>query len=223
MRTQENLLQFDQFPQPYPIDSLDSSDDRMNITPKDKSYFFNNSKLCQYYGQSNIERCLILLFFLIVFSSTILYHYFNHFSSLLFSTIISTIFFNLFSFITYTFFLYKLKSGSMFDVIPNVIVSINDSIIIMNLLVEIFVLSLVSISKDIDWYCFTLFLAKFIIEVYFVVISVKVFMFCPGSRTCQEISERVWNFLRIYMCCCESDQEMDIAKYQKLEDFDSFY
>ena len=162
MRT--NLLQFQDYPQDIPLDSLDSSDDRLNQTPKDKSWLFNNSNLCQCYGQENIEKCLFILFFLIVFSASILYHYYAHFENIIFGAICCTIFFNLFSFITYSVCLYKLRSGEMFDSMPTAVLSVNDSIIVLNFLCEIIVLLMVGIYSKLDWFCFSLFAGKLLLK-----------------------------------------------------------
>ena len=36
-----------------------------NVKQKEKNFYFyyDNSNICQYYGQSNVEKCLFLLFF----------------------------------------------------------------------------------------------------------------------------------------------------------------
>ena len=224
MRTTEPLLpSFENNLITVNSEIFDSSDDRINQLMKEKSDYFNNSNLCQSYGQSNIEKCLIFLFFLIVFSCLILYHYSNHFGSVLFSIICGTIFLNLFSFITYSFFLYKLQSESMFDRIPTTVAFLNDLIISFNLILETAVLILVSFTSTVDWLCFSLFLAKFLIEIYFVIVSIKVFMFCPWSRSIQNITGRFWNSLRILFCCCENEPEIDLSKYHKLDEYESFY
>ncbi|MCQ2817946.1 MAG: hypothetical protein MJ252_11835 [archaeon] len=226
MRTTELLLpvvELNSYSQSQQYDSHDSSDDRLNQSIKDKSWFFNNSSLCQYYGQSNIEKCLGLLFFLIVFSSSILYHYYYHFSSFLFSVIVWTIFVNLFSFTTYSFFLYRLKSESMFDTIPTNIAKINDTLIYINLFLETLILFIVLFSSGINWFCFFLFLGKYFIEIYFVVVSIKVFMFCPWSRTVQEGIGKAFNFFKSLFFCCQPEHEMDLAKYHKLDEYESFY
>ena len=47
-----------------------------NVKQKEKNFYFyyDNSNICQYYGQSNVEKCLFLLFFLISYTITIIYY-----------------------------------------------------------------------------------------------------------------------------------------------------
>ena len=71
---------------------------RTPISPNEKIqnekkyyYYYDNSNICQYYGQGNIEKCIFLLFFLITYTSTILYYYINIIGNFLFYFIILTL------------------------------------------------------------------------------------------------------------------------------------
>jgi hypothetical protein len=189
---------------------------------KERSFYFNNSNLCQYYGQSNIEKCLFILFFLITYTSTLMYHFYNIIPSLLFSVMLFTLIVDGISMIIYGMFLYKLKSDNMFDRLPQKLISVNDFMVMFNSFIKTGAI----VFTCLNWLGLVpmgLFFGKFIIEVYFMMVSVKIFLFCPGSRYVQEQSEKIWSFVKFYVFCCEEEQDQDINEYTKIEDIESFY
>lgn len=199
----------------------DENDYRVN-PQKERSFFFNNSNICQYYGQSNIEKCIFILFFIITFTSTLLYHFFSLMNTFLFYAITTTLIADAISLVLYSFFLYRLRSENMFDNIPAQAIRMNDFLIVFNSIGKSLVLVLVTLNF-LGWVPFAFFAGKYLIEVYFMMIAVKLFMFCPGARFVQEQSEKFWNFVRFYIFCCEVEQEQEYNEYTRLEEIESFY
>ena len=191
---------------------------------KEKNFYFyyDNSNICQYYGQSNIEKCLFLLFFLITYTITIIYYYITLMNNFLYYTIICSLSIDSLCFIFYCYFLYKLKSDEMFEKIPNILIKFNDYLIIFNSIIKTFIISIISVSF-IKWAPLLLFFAKYILEIYFMLTSIKIFMFCPGIRNCQEFSERFMFYFKYYILCCDIEQEQENEEYTKIEDIESFY
>lgn len=221
MRVNENVPRYLPF---FPQIKQGGSEqnDYQGSQQKEKSFYFNNSNLCQYYGQSNIEKCIFILFCLIIFASTLLYHFFPLFNSFVFYTILATLSADTVSLALYSFFLYRLRSENMFDKIPSEAIRANDFLIVFNSFGKCFVLVLVTLNF-IGWIPLCFFVGKFLLEVYFMMVAVKLFLFCPGSRYFQEQSEKLWSFLKFYIFCCEIEQEQDLNEYTKIEDIESFY
>jgi hypothetical protein len=73
------------------------------------------------------------------------------------------------------------------------------------------------------WIPFLLFASKYILEVYFILNSIKIFMFCPIIRTFQENLEKVIFYFKYYILCFDIEQEQISEEYTKIEDIESFY
>ena len=202
---------------------------RTPITPNEKIqnekkyyYYYDNSNICQYYGQGNIEKCIFLLFFLITYTSTILYYYINIIGNFLFYFIILTLSIDSLSFIFYCYFLYKLKSDDIFEKILSILIQFNDTLIIINSIFKTFVLSIVSVTLK-NWIPFLLFSSKYILDIYLMLTSIKIFMFCPGVRSFQEFTDKFIFYFKTYILCCEVEFEQENETYGKFDDSESFY
>ena len=196
----------------------------INKSVKEKNIFFyyDNSNICQYYGQSNIEKCIFLLFFLITYTSTVLYYYSNFMKQFLFFFSVISLTIDFISFIIYCYFLHKLKSDEMFEKIPCLLIKLNDCLIIFNFIFKTLILSIISVTLH-QWIPFLLFASKYILEVYFILNSIKIFMFCPIIRTFQENLEKVIFYFKYYILCFDIEQEQISEEYTKIEDIESFY
>ena len=85
-------------------------------TEKNLYFYYDNLNICQYYGQSNIEKCIFLLVFLLTYTTTILYYYSFLIKTIIFYFILLTLIVDFISFIIYGYFLYKLKSDEIFEI-----------------------------------------------------------------------------------------------------------
>ena len=196
----------------------------INKSQKEKNLFFyyDNSNICQYYGQSNIEKCIFLLFFLVTYTSTIIYYYSNFMNKFIFYFIIISLTADLISFIIYCYILYKLKSDEMFEKIPCLIIKLNDFLIIFNFILKSLILSILSVTMN-KWIPFLLFASKYILEVYFILNSIKNFMFCPIIHSFQENLEKLIFYFKYYILCFDFEQDQILEEYTKIEDIESFY
>jgi len=61
-----------------------------------------------------------------------------------------------------------------------------------------------------------------LLDTYFIVISLKLFMLSPCMIGIQEFLQRLWNNVKYYVLCCEVE-EPDQPDYTKLEELESFY
>lgn len=190
---------------------------------KEKSYYFDNSNICQSFGQMNIEKCIFIIFFIITYTSTILFHFKQIISNLLFYSVMITMSLDCFVMIVYLFILFKLKSENIFNKIPHLALKVNDWVIVSNTVGKCIVFALMMMDKNVAWLLLgILFLGKIVLEGYFLLISVKMFLFCPGARYLQEQSERNWSHIKYYVFCCDLE-EQENPDYMKVEDIESFY
>jgi hypothetical protein len=196
----------------------------INKSQKEKNlyFYYDNSNICQYYGQSNIEKCIFLLLFLLTYTTTILYYYSLLIKTILFYFIILTLIVDFISFIIYCYFLYKLKSDDIFEKIPNLIIKLNDFLIIFNYISKSLILVISSLTFT-NWNLFILLIAKYILEIYFIFNSIKIFMFCPATRTFQENFEKIIFYLKYYILCFDLEQDQISEEYTRIEDIESFY
>ena len=122
-------------------DSLVDKDDKSN----DLDYSDNNSSrnqsfyyslICQSYGQNNIEKSIIILSALIIYSSVLINKYYYVLSSIIFIPLIISTLLNVASLGIFGYFLKSLQSASVFNYIPSNIEKINNGIILLNSLNE---------------------------------------------------------------------------------------
>ncbi len=191
-------------------------------TEKNLYFYYDNLNICQYYGQSNIEKCIFLLVFLLTYTTTILYYYSFLIKTIIFYFILLTLIVDFISFIIYGYFLYKLKSDEIFEKIPNVIIKLNDILIIFNYISKSLILVISSVTLT-HWNLLLLLIAKYILEIYFIFNSIKIFMFCPATRTFQENFEKIIFYLKYYILCFELEQDQISEEYTRIEDIESFY
>lgn len=188
---------------------------------KDNHFYFDNANICLYYGQSNIEKCIFLLFFLVSLTMTLLFHYVNQADCLLFYSIVATFTADCLSLLMYCFLLLRLKSDNLFNVIPHCVIQGNDYLIVLNLIAKAVIFTLVCLNSF-GVIPLAMFALKFLMDIYFTLVSVKLFLFCPGARLLQEQSEKMWTYVKVYFFCIE-DQDQELNEYMKIEDIESFY
>jgi len=190
---------------------------------KDRIFFYDNSSISMSYGQYNVEKCLVILFILVVYSALIIYSYCTLMDSLNFYLLVSSGILDLFISFSYLYFLVKLKSDQIFNRIPISIINVSDILILINFALKIVTMILLSVNYSIlGLSAFICFIMKFLIELYFAMISVKLLMFCPCTLYVQEQTEILWNWMKYYVFCCEVE-EQENPDYTKLEDLESQY
>jgi hypothetical protein len=191
--------------------------------PKDRVYYYDNSSISMSYGQYNVEKCLVVLFILIVYSSLLLYSYYISLDNMSFILLISGAVFDVIISFMYLYILVKLKSDEIFNKIPLKVINSTDILIMINFFLKIVTIILIFVNYyNIGLSAILLFSTKFLFEFYFAVISIKLLIFCPCTVYIQEHSEKLWNWAKYYIFCCEVE-ETENPDYTKLEDLESFY
>jgi hypothetical protein len=192
--------------------------------PKERIFYYDNSQISMSYGQYNVEKCLIVLFIIIVTQACLIYNYYLILSYTSLTLLLSGTGVDLITSFLYLYFLIKLKSDQIFNKIPNSITNSSDILILLNLILKIVTLVFIYIEMNVlGVTAVVLFSLKFLIEFYFAVISVKIFMFCPCTLYLQEQTGKLWNWIKYYVFCCEVEEQQENPDYTKLEDLESFY
>ena len=178
------------------------------------SHIFDNFNLCQKYGQSNIEKAILLLLSITLISGIILYYNINIMKTIFIKLLCIASIIDLLLLLFYCFLRIKFSSDQWFNLFPAQIDSYSDYIILMQfvLKVVVFVLSFFYLTT------LTILLLcsfKFLLELYFLMNCVKMLIFCPGYSTFQEYFEKTIGCLK-----CENEHDND---YKKVNDDTSNY
>jgi len=191
--------------------------------PKERIFYYDNSQISMSFGQYNLEKCLIVQFILIILTACLLYEYSTNLDYLNCVLIFLGGGLDVIASIFYIYFLYKLKSNDIFNKLPNFAINLTDIMILINLFIKIFTIVMIYVDySTLGVSALILFTLKFFIEFYFSVISVKLFMFCPCTLVLQEQTEKMWNWIKYYIFCCDVE-EPENPDYTKIEDLESFY
>ena len=142
---------------------------------KERSFYFDNSNICQIYGQTNIEKCILLSLFIICYTIGILYYYFNKIFVTLLNFCIISLLLDITNLIFFSIILYKLRKENLFEKINHCLLKFNDYLIIIKILNNTIILTIVCIYLN-DDNIFFLFIGKYVIEIYFLLTSIKLYL-----------------------------------------------
>jgi len=119
--------------------------------------------------------------------------------------------------------LYGLKNECIFQKVSINSFSAIDLLIFFNFLNKLALIVLIFLDNGFYYvWCLVFFSCKFILDTYFIMIWLKLFMLSPCMIAIQEFFERLWNNIKYYILCCEVE-EPDLPDYTKLEELESFY
>ena len=191
--------------------------DSISQRDTENSDIFDNFKLCQRYGQSNIEKGLLLLISIILITGLILYYNIKIMKSYLIKIIYASSIVDMLLLLIFIFLRFKFSNEEWFNSFPIRFYSYIDYIIILNTIFKtvIFILSFLY-QKSLG--SLGLILIKFLLELYFFVSCVKILIFCPGHKILEEFFEKAVGWIKYLLICCENDHEQDAGDYKRLYD-----
>lgn len=188
-----------------------------------KKYYYDNSKISQSYGESNIEKCLVGICCIIILTLVLSYVYYDFFISIKLYLLVACVFADSLTCISYIKLLINIKKEGIFQKVYLNTYSYMDVIMLFNYFNKVALVSLIYLdSKFYYFWCLIFFSFKFLLETYFVMISLKMFMLSPCMVKLQESFESLWINIKYYILCCEVD-EPDYPDYTKLEELESYY
>jgi hypothetical protein len=191
--------------------------DSISQRDTENSDIFDNFKLCQRYGQANIEKAIFLLISILLITGLALYYNIKIIKPYLIKIIYASSIVDLLLLIIYTVLRLKFNNEEWLNSFPIRFYSYIDYIILLNsiLKIVIFVLSFLY-QKSLG--SLGLFLCKFLLELYLLVSCVKILIFCPGYKALEEFFERAVGWIKYLLICCESEHEQDVGDYKRLYD-----
>ena len=190
---------------------------------KEILFYYDNSLISQSYGQYNIEKCLIVIISIILYASVLGYVYIDIFSAIKFYLFAFTSGFDFLISLYYIYLIFNLKKEEIFQQISLNIFSIIDLLIFFNYLGKFIFITIILLDNSFYFFwCLFFFICKFLLDTYYVIISLKIFMLSPCMVSVQEFFEKLWINIKYYILCCEVE-EPDHPDYTKLEELESFY
>ena len=191
--------------------------DSISQRDTENSDIFDNFTICQKYGQSNIEKAILLLLAISLISGLILYYNIKIMKPYFIKILSGTSIVDLLLLIFYCFLRYKFNTEQWYNSFPISLYNFIDYIIIINFILKamLFILSFLY-KKSLG--SLILFCLKFLIELYLLISCVKILIFCPGYKTFEEYSEKSIAWIKYLLICCENEHEQDVADYKRLYD-----
>ena len=193
-----------------------------NYNRKEKRFHYDNSIISQSYGESNIEKCSFVISSILLYSIVLGYVYVDIFSNTKFYIFLFGVAVDFLISVYYLYLYFSLKNEQIFQKVTLNSYSSIDMFILVNYLNKIILIVLIFFDNSFYYlWCLTFFVLKIILDTYFIMISLKLFMLSPCMIKIQEFFQRLWNNIKYYILCCE--EETDLPDYTKLEELESFY
>ena len=205
------LNQYDE--EPYSIN------DNSNFTLRT----YNNSIISIRFSQQNYEKCLLLMILIILIYLTI--WYLNESFSFLFSIFFYLSFSIDLMILTYYFFtVIRLRKDEIFTTMSIDLSETFDKVIILNYIIKLtnFILFFIVIIYS-DFSFKFLMIIKFLLDLYFCFISLKLCMLCNFFIYLSEKIYLLWTWIKSTFCCIDEEDEPDHdIHYTKFYDLDSY-
>ena len=203
--------------------NTESEDDNYSIsqTNTETSYNFDNYTLSQKYGQSNIEKGIIILLIITFLSGIIIHNNINKINRYFIYAIYISTGIDIFIILIYCFFLLKFNSEQWFNAFPIHFYYSIDYIISINFIIK-FIIFCISLFFKITISSLLLFFIKLFLDIGLLMTCVKLIIFCPGYKICEEYFELIIEFMKYSMICCEKEHE-EVLEYKQLYDDTTYY
>ena len=184
----------------------DENSDSISQSVTENSDIFDNFNLCQKYGQSNIEKAILLLLSISIISGIILYYNLKFLKSYFIKILCISSIIDLLLLLLYCFLRIKFNSDEWFNYFPIKFFNCIDYILILNFIVKVIIFIMSFFYKQ-SIGSLILFCLKFLLELYLLKSCVRIIIFCPGYRTFEEIFEKAIGWIKYLLICCENDND----------------
>jgi len=133
--------------------------------------------------------------------------------------IIVSAFFDLIPLLFYIYLLIKFNRENVFCQISKITYFFEEIIITINLFIRTATLVLVIFnSTDLGLWIIIIYVTKYVLDIYFTLISIKLFSFSPCNTRLQECFERVFASLKVNLFCYDNNDDLEDISYSKIED-----
>lgn len=190
---------------------------------RDQTQFHSNINVCQRYGQKNYENCLVTLIILTSLTGLILYYYFDDFLKIFLYMITFSALNDLIILFFYAYFYFNMKSELIHVTFQKDCFYSLEGINFFNFLLKVFnIVSLMIFNGHAFRSLFMFWLVvKSIYDLYFALISLKLFSFFSCTLKLQEFFSIIWESLS--SCCTCGEKRHENLNNSKVEVLDSGY
>ena len=176
------------------------------------------------YGQENFEKSLITLTFNILFTAAIVYIYLNNLDDLNIFLYIITCSFDIILLTIYIYYIYQFKKDDIFTTLPSICFSVSDGLNIFNLFLKGISFLYIFLGGQIIFFLVFWFTFKFMFDIYFWMISLKIYVFCGCAAGISSFIYSVYSWIKYYILCVEPEENNNSdMEYSRMEDMESFY
>lgn len=184
-----------------------------------------NLEISRQFGQNNFEKALLLICIIILLNGVTNFLYYELLSKTYICFSAASLGIELILFIILSFFYFRLKQEKIFNTLPHSLLTLMDVLCLIYLILSAFIVGLLQAQKvGITCPGYWFFIIKFIISVYFVVVTYKVLNFNGCSYTIQGMLKQAWIYISYYILCMEEETNTHTYNdYQEFDEFDSEY
>ena len=200
----------------------EDNSDSISQRDTENSNVLDNFGLSEKFGQSYIEKAIILLILIILLSGLILYYNLKIKKTYFIKILSITSIIDSLLLLFYCFLRIKINSSQWFDSFPIHLYNYSDYIIIINFILK-FVLFIMSFFYQNTLGSLVLFCMKFLLELYFLISCVKLSIFIPGCNILEEYFEKAIEGIKFLLICCENDHEQEAFEYKRVNEDTSNY
>ena len=179
-------------------------------------------------GQDNIEKSLLIHFIQMIFTATILFIYLHLLAKTFIYLYLISGFVDILLMALFIYFLTQLRSSSAFSNIPRSLFTASDYLNFSNLIFKTFNVSLLfsfAVGMGINFYL--AFGFKYVLDVYFCLLSLRLFMFCPCSVWLNNHLFSCFRWIKYLLFCCSDEdavyRQVDEEENKKNEVLESNY
>jgi len=170
---------------------------------KEIDFYYDNALISYSYGEFNIEKCIIIITIILILSITFLFIYFPIFSLMKTFLMLLTISLDTIILTFYSYVIYNLKKNEIFQRVSLRSYQIIEIVIFINYLTKL-ILGFATFfdNKFYIFWCLFFLIIKMILDTYFSILSLKIFMHSNCMINAREFFERLATTIKYYILCC---------------------
>jgi hypothetical protein len=158
-------------------------------------------------GQENIEMSLLIHFIQMIYTAIILYIYLEILARTFIYLYLISGFVDIVLMSFFIYFLAQFRSHEAFSHIPRGLFTASDYINFTNLIFKTFNVSLLfSYAEKLNVRFYFAFGFKYLLDVYFCLLSLKLFMFCPCSVWLNNKLFACFRWIKFGLFCCQDEE-----------------
>jgi hypothetical protein len=186
--------------------------------------FYNNSNICYRFGQVNIEKALFVLLFQMIFTALLIYLYIYDIAKILIYLFLISAGIDMILMTIFIYFVMKFRQDEIFSTFSRGVSNFVDIVNSINLIFKFFNYTFIFfVIKDLTFFFCLWFTLKILIEIYFALITLKIFVFCSCTVWINEKLYGLFKMIQYYILCCETEEKEENKEHERFEELESNY